>query len=124
MQLKRWLPFLTLFWLIIVIIVANDLGRLRNIIGLVSSIPFGDKLGHIILIGTLTYLLNYALANRLLKVGNYKILLGCLIIAVVMTIEEFSQIWMPTRTFDLLDLSANYLGISIAGWLRIKQKPS
>jgi polysaccharide biosynthesis protein VpsQ len=48
--------------------------------------------------------------------------LGCLIIAVAMTIEEFSQIWIPNRTFDLMDLAANYLGISIAGWIRIRQK--
>jgi polysaccharide biosynthesis protein VpsQ len=124
MRLNRWLPFLLFFLFIVGIIVANDLGRLRNIIGLVNNLPFGDKFGHIILIGTLTYLLNYALADRPLKIGNYKILLGCLIIAVTMTIEEFSQIWVPTRTFDLLDLSANYLGISIAGWLRIRPKSS
>jgi polysaccharide biosynthesis protein VpsQ len=124
MQIKRWLPFLIFFLLIIGIITANDLGRLRTIIGLINSVPFGDKFGHIILIGTLTYLLNYALADRMLKFGNHKILLGCLVIAVIMTIEECSQIWMPTRTFDSIDLSANYLGLSIAGWLRPKQKSS
>jgi polysaccharide biosynthesis protein VpsQ len=124
MQTKRWLTFLLFFLLIIGIITANDLGRLRSIISLVNSVPFGDKFGHIVLIGTLTYLLNYALADRLLKTGNYKMLLGCLIIAVAMTIEECSQIWIPNRTFDLGDLAANYLGISIAGWIRIRQKSS
>jgi polysaccharide biosynthesis protein VpsQ len=119
-QLKRWLPFLIFLLLIIGIIIINDLGQLRNIMGLVNSVPFGDKFGHIILIGTLTYLLNYALTDRLLKFGNRKILLGCLIIAVIMTIEECSQLWILTRTFDLIDLSANYLGISIAGWLRLR----
>jgi polysaccharide biosynthesis protein VpsQ len=124
MQTKRWLTFLLFFLLIIGIITANDLGRLRSIISLVNSVPFGDKFGHIVLIGTLTYLLNYALADRLLKTGNYKMLLGYLIIAVAMTIEECSQIWIPNRTFDLGDLAANYLGISIAGWIRIRQKSS
>jgi polysaccharide biosynthesis protein VpsQ len=123
MQLQRWLPFFIFSLFIIGTIVANDLGRIKSIINLINSLPFGDKFGHIIFIGTLAYLLNYALADRLLKIGNYKILLGCLIIAVTMTIEEFSQIWIPNRTFDLIDLAANYLGISIAGWTRIRQKP-
>jgi polysaccharide biosynthesis protein VpsQ len=122
MQLQRWLPFFIFSLFIIGTIVANDLGRIKSIINLINSLPFGDKFGHIIFIGTLAYLLNYALADRLLKIGNYKILLGCLIIAVTMTIEEFSQIWIPNRTFDLIDLAANYLGISIAGWARIRQK--
>jgi polysaccharide biosynthesis protein VpsQ len=122
MQLKRWLPFLIFFLFIIGIIVANDLGQISGIINRINTIPFGDKIGHAIFIGTLAYLLNYALADRLIKIGDYKILLGCLIIAVVMTMEEFSQIWIPTRTFDLVDLLANYLGISMAGWVRIKQR--
>jgi polysaccharide biosynthesis protein VpsQ len=122
MRLQRWLPFFIFSLFITGIIVANDLGRIKSIINLINSLPFGDKLGHIIFIGTLAYLLNYALADRLIKIGNYKILLGCLIIAVTMTIEEFSQMWIPTRTFDLIDLSANYLGVSIAGWIRIRQK--
>jgi polysaccharide biosynthesis protein VpsQ len=124
MQIKRWLPFLIFFLLIISIIVANDLGRIRSIINLVGIIPFGDKIGHTIFIGTLVYLLNYALVDRLIKISNYKILLGCLIIAVAMTMEEFSQIWIPNRTFDLIDLAANYLGISIAGLVRIRQRSS
>jgi polysaccharide biosynthesis protein VpsQ len=124
MRLQRWLPFFIFFLFIIGIIVANDLGRIKSIINLVNSLPFGDKFGHIIFIGTLAYLLNYALANQLIKIGKYKILLGCLIIAVIMTIEEYSQILIPNRTFDLGDLAANYLGISIAGWIRIRQKSS
>ena len=39
-----------------------------------------------------------------------------LIVAVVMTIEEISQIWIPSRTFDLGDLAANYVGILLAEW--------
>jgi polysaccharide biosynthesis protein VpsQ len=140
MQPTRWFLFFLFSLFLMSIIIANDLGQIKSIVSLVNSLPFGDKFGHVIFIGTLTYLLNYALAdslhqstsaqvaytkgNRLTKIGNYRILLGCLIIAVVMTIEEFSQIWIPNRTFDLGDLAANYLGISIAGWIRIRQKSS
>ncbi len=119
MFLKRWLPFSVFSLFIVGIIFANDLGRIRTIINWINSVPFGDKVGHTIFIGTLAYLLNYALADRLVRIGHYKILLGCIIIAVAMTAEEFSQIWIPSRTFDFLDLAANYFGITIAGWLRL-----
>jgi polysaccharide biosynthesis protein VpsQ len=121
MPLKRWLPFSVFFLFIVGIIVANDLGQIQSIINWVNSVPFGDKVGHTIFIGTLAYLLNYALADRTIKISQYKILLGCMIIAVAITAEEFSQIWIPSRTFDFLDLAANYFGITIAGWLRLRK---
>jgi polysaccharide biosynthesis protein VpsQ len=121
MPLKRWLPFSVFFLFIVGIIVANDLGQIQSIINWVNSVPFGDKVGHTIFIGTLAYLLNYALADRTIKISQYKILLGCMIIAVAITAEEFSQIWIPSRTFDFLDLTANYFGITIAGWLRLRK---
>ena len=119
MRLKRWLPFLVFFLFVAGIIIGNNLGRLRTLVNWWGSFPFGDKIGHLILIGTLAFLLNYALEGRTIKIGRFKVLLGCSIVAVVMTLEEISQIWIPWRTFDLVDLSANYLGISIAGlkWL-------
>ncbi len=120
MRFKRWVPFSLFFGFVAGIIIANDLGRLSGIIGWVSSLPFGDKWVHFILIGTLAFLLNYALDGRMLKIGRLKILLGCSIIAVAITLEEFSQIWIPLRTFDLVDLAANYCGIGMSGlvWLR------
>jgi polysaccharide biosynthesis protein VpsQ len=121
MPLKRWLPFSVFFLFIVGIIVANDLGQIQGMINSINSVPFGDKLGHTIFIGTLAYLLNYALVDRLVSIDQYKILLGCIIIAVAMTAEEFSQIWIPSRTFDFLDLAANYFGIAIAGWLRLRK---
>jgi polysaccharide biosynthesis protein VpsQ len=119
MRLKRWLPFSCFFLFVAGIIIGNDLGRLRTIVNWVGSFPFGDKIGHLVFIGTLAFLLNYALEGRTIKIGRFKILLGCSIVAVVMTLEEISQIWIPWRTFDLVDLSANYLGIGLAGlkWL-------
>lgn len=111
----KWLPFCLLFLAIVGITVGIDLGRLQSLTGWISSVPFGDKWGHLLIIGFLTFLLNYALAGRKLKIGRFRVLLGCTIVAVAMTVEECSQIWFPSRTFDLIDLSANYLGIALAG---------
>jgi polysaccharide biosynthesis protein VpsQ len=120
MRLK-WIPFSLFFLFVVGIIVADDLGRLQTIIHWVGSFPLGDKWGHFIMIGTLTFLLNHALDGRMLKIGGRKVLLGCAVVTVGMTLEEFSQIWIPSRTFDLVDLSANYLGICLAGWIWLRR---
>ncbi len=114
MRLK-WLPFSLFFLFVTGIIIGNDLGQLRTIVNWVGSLPFGDKIGHMVFMGTLAFLLDYALDGRMVKIGGLKVLLGCSIVAIGITIEEISQIWIPWRTFDLVDLSANYLGIGLAG---------
>jgi hypothetical protein len=107
---KRWLPFAVFLCLCAGIVVAADRGTLTAALGWINSIPFFDKAGHILLIGTLAFLLNYALAGR--KLGPLQ--LGGLIIAAVMTIEEYSQAWIPTRSCSWADLAANYTGVLCA----------
>jgi polysaccharide biosynthesis protein VpsQ len=114
MRLK-WLPFSLLLLAIAGVTIGIDVGRLKSFTSWINSVPFGDKFGHLFIIGLLAFLLNYALAGRMVKIGRLKILLGCTIVAVAITVEECSQIWFPARTFDLIDLSANYLGIALAG---------
>jgi polysaccharide biosynthesis protein VpsQ len=116
----RWLPFSLLFLAISGVTVGIDVGRLKSVTGWINSLPFGDKFGHLFIIGLLTFLLNYALAGRMVKIGRLKLLLGCTTVAVIMTVEECSQFWIAARTFDLIDLSANYLGITLAGILWLK----
>ena len=108
--LKRWLPFALFLALCIGIIAGADRGGLRAFLNLVASVPFLDKVGHVALIGSLAYLFNRALGGR--RLGPFQ--LGGLIVAACMTAEEFSQLWFPTRTFDLLDLTANYTGVACA----------
>ena len=75
----------------------------------------GDKLAHIVLIGTLAYLFNLMLRAKTFKVNGVQILVGSCIVFGLMTVEEFSQMYIPARNFDWVDLAANYLGIGIAG---------
>jgi hypothetical protein len=43
-------------------------------------------------------------------------------ITLLITLEEFGQLAIPSRTFDLTDLGWNYVGIAVFGlpaiWLR------
>lgn len=81
---------------------------------LMSGVPMGDKIGHLCLVGTLAFLLNLSLKARTIKLGNFKLLLGSVLVFIFITIEEFTQIAIANRTFDLLDLMCNYIGIALA----------
>jgi VanZ family protein len=74
------------------------------------SVPFFDKIGHILLIGTLAFLLNRALAARTVA----GVQLGGLLVAAAMTLEECSQVWFPARSFDYADMAANLAGVACA----------
>ncbi|MEK7723980.1 MAG: VanZ family protein [Acidobacteriota bacterium] len=87
------------------------------ILGFVGSIPFGDKLGHFFLMGILSFLVNLILDARDFGFGKIRYLLGSLIVAVIVTIEEFSQLFIRGRSFDWTDLVADFLGILVFGEL-------
>jgi VanZ family protein len=78
--------------------------------------PWGDKITHILIIGMLAFLFNYALAGRRIRLGFWSMPLAILVTYLFMTCEEISQIWIPGRNFEWVDLTANYIGITVA-WL-------
>ena len=59
-------------------------------------------------------LLNHALACRVFPIGRSRLQLGDLIVGMLITLEEFSQLWVSSRTFDAGDLIANWLGVLVA----------
>ncbi len=113
-DLKRWIPFAGWLGFVGVVIACADTGRMRGFLGWVNSLPLGDKAGHFVLIGTMAHLLNYALRFKVLPVGRFGPQLGGLLVLSVITLEEFSQIWIPGRTFDVGDLVANAVGVALA----------
>ncbi len=102
---------------IVFIIWAANTGQNFFFFRICDAIPWGDKLAHFCLIGVMTYLLNLSLKNRRVDWGPRKWLLGSLIVFVLISLEEFSQAFLPNRTMDIADLTANYLGIYAFGWL-------
>ncbi|HEX8772375.1 MAG TPA: VanZ family protein [Pyrinomonadaceae bacterium] len=112
----KWLTGLY-FLLLSVIVFLADQKRFQPLFRRVRELPYGDKLGHLILMGTLSFLLNMALSCRWVRVWKVEILKGSLIVAVIVTLEEFSQIFVKYRTFDLGDLFFDYVGIFFFGML-------
>ena len=79
-----------------------------------NYIPGHDKTGHVALLFLLTSAISWALLLRGIRMQRLKIYYGVCAVFLFITAEEFIQIFSPHRTFDLLDLSCNYLGILVA----------
>lgn len=104
------------FVLAVIIFIASQKGT-RYLLNFVGNIPYGDKLGHFFLMGGFSFLLNLVLNARTFKLWKLNYLLGSLIVLIVVTIEEISQIFVAGRTFDWSDLVFDYLGIFVFGEL-------
>jgi VanZ family protein len=106
-------------WLVFVsfIVFCADRRLFRSMFGFITSHPGLDKVGHFVLIGGTAFLLNLALGLREWRCLGRGWLLGSTVVAVVCTLEEISQLWFPSRTFDLFDLAADAAGILFFGWL-------
>lgn len=80
----------------------------------VKSIPNGDKIGHAGLFGFLTFIVIVATKFRGFKLGKLHIYYGAVVIALFVVGEEVTQAFIPSRTFDLVDIAADFVGIGIA----------
>lgn len=83
----------------------------------VRALPLGDKLGHFLLMGTLSLLVNLCLSCRAVRVAGARLLLGSVVVLASVAAEEFSQLFLRRRSFDLLDLAFDALGVFLFGRL-------
>ena len=116
----RRLPWVfTIAWQIFIsgVVFVADRRLLTPLFSFIRSHPGSDKLGHFILIGGMAFLLNLSLGVREVRWLGLGWLVGSVLVGTVFTLEEVSQIWIPSRTFDLLDLAGDYTGIPFFGWL-------
>ena len=108
--------FAFFFFILWIIYLANT-GQHSIFFELVRLIPYGDKVGHLGLFGMLTLLANLATKFKVFKLGKIKIFWGSAIVFVFVTFEELSQHFLPTRTLDIFDYTADMLGILLFTWL-------
>src|SRR4249919_489732 len=98
------------------VIAAADTGRLGPL-QVVYSFQYGDKAGHFVMLGTLALLVDLALLQLLPGSKPQALVLAASsVIAALISLEELSQLWVPTRNPDWFDLLASYAGI-VAGTL-------
>ena len=111
--------------IIVIIVVLTDMRKLGPIGGL-YDFPYGDKVGHFLLFGLFSLVVNLSMYESKLTAAaspdiapEYKrtTILTSLIIAIFAGMEELSQIWFPSRTASIYDLLASCQGISLFTWL-------
>jgi len=117
----KWLAITFGLFIVAIIILAN-LGML-GILGFLNKFPFGDKAGHFILYGFLTYLIDLSLLRSLRSLNPKLLVLRiALILALLIGLEECSQQFLPKRTPDWLDLAFSYLGVIFFSWMALLKK--
>ena len=100
------------FAALLVVIYAADTGRLGPL-GVVYSFQYGDKVGHFVLLGSLALLVDLALLQLLPRIDAKTLAVASsAAIGGFISLEELSQVWMPTRSPDVFDLLASYAGIA------------
>lgn len=107
------MKWLTASWILFIlwIVTCASLGWDNFFVSLARQIPYGDKIGHALLFGILTLLVNWSLQNRRISIGNWSLLLGSLVVFIVVITEEFTQLYFDTRTFDGWDILSDSIGI-------------
>jgi VanZ family protein len=116
----KWLAILFTLFILLVIVLA-DAGILAHYVGFIYEFPLGDKAGHFILYGILTLLLDLALFRARPNEDRMRLVLQCgLVLALLIGLEEFSQQYFSSRSFDLVDLTFSYLGVVFFSWVALK----
>lgn len=96
------------FWLIY----QKNLGEHNAIITYISAWPNGDKLGHFLLFGSVSFFAIFATGfRRFNSHQRLPIYISSCVLACVVVLEECSQKLFESRTFEFADMFANVLGI-------------
>ncbi|MBI5295426.1 MAG: VanZ family protein [Chloroflexi bacterium] len=119
--MMKWLAIGFSIFIVTVIVLA-DTGLLPGMISGLYDFPNGDKLGHFILYGILSLLLNLAFLSRPSVNPARTLWTVSLILSILIGLEEWSQSLFDSRTMDIVDLLASYAGVAVfallAWWMR------
>lgn len=115
MKLKHLAIVYALFLALLVFLA--DQRQYQFVFRVVRRTPYADKAGHFLLMGIFSLLVNLALSCRKTRIGKLSLLTGSLVVGIVVTLEEFSQIFVRYRSFDPVDLAFDYAGIILFGLL-------
>jgi hypothetical protein len=116
MKLRRAHLVLAAFGLFLLsLILLADSGRGQELFLLAGRIPAGDKVGHLVLFGFLSFLVNLIAGAVTTRLFGRTVLKWSAMLLAGATLEECSQLFFRSRSFDLLDLVAGAVGIWLFG---------
>ena len=115
------------FLVLATIVFLVDWKQTQPLFRFIYNVPFGDKIGHFCLMGVFSLLVNLALNAKTFKIWRFDLQVGSALVLMIVTIEEFSQLFVRGRTFDAGDLLADLIGIIVFGELArrlVKRQPN
>ncbi|MGB7444821.1 MAG: hypothetical protein WA919_27450 [Coleofasciculaceae cyanobacterium] len=118
---KFWaIVFVAYFLMLLTISLLAYLGVLPTQI---AAIPYYDKALHFILVGSSSYIGQKALGGWGLKINTLPFIIPLMPISITVfaAVDESLQILSPIRSFSLLDMSANLMGIWFFYWLAVRK---
>ncbi|MEM6402905.1 MAG: VanZ family protein [Cyanobacteria bacterium P01_D01_bin.116] len=105
-------PWVIAFWFYIGIILSISISAYLKIIpNEIEKIPHYDTILHFILMGFSAFLGHLAFNKRKINIFNIPVPFVPIIISIFVLIEECLQMFSPNRSFDLVDLAADFCGI-------------
>ena len=119
---RNWL---VAFWFYIGIILSITISAYLKIIPTeIKQFPYYDTILHFLLMGFSAFLGHLAFNKRKINILNFSLPLVPIVISFFVFIEECLQRFSPNRSFDLVDLAADFCGIVLFTLLaeRVKMK--
>lgn len=102
--------FLVVLWLIYLANI-DDNNRLFDFI---AATRYADKVGHFGIFFVLTLAAIIGSKFKSFAIMKLRIYYGMVAVTVFVVAEEVSQVFIPSRNFELLDLAADGVGIALA----------
>lgn len=106
------------------IVVIADRGNGTPWWSFIHNIPYGDKVGHLGLMTTMSFLCNLAFPSRRPEWVKRAFTVTTLVLLVLLSLEELSQGFIATRTLDFFDWLADLAGLCIGQFfaLRVREE--
>jgi VanZ family protein len=113
---RAWILALTFLFIAFfcLIVALADAGQSSRWWPFLARVPMGDKIGHFGLVGLLSLLCNLAFPARRLRWGRRvgPVTLTTAILFFLVSAEELSQAFIPSRQLNLLDWFADLAGLA------------
>ena len=115
------------FLFLLFVIAAANAGQMPSLFRAMYDFPNGDRVGHFMLYGILSFLLTLAFP-RTVQVFRFSLPIAIIALLLFSVLEECSQSLFPSRTPDAIDLVCSCAGILLAygaasGWIKARHLP-
>lgn len=113
---RKLLAGVFLLAMLVIFALANA-GAMPDFLRALYDFPTGDRIGHFVLYGVLAYLLTAAFPARRIRAAAWSVPLGVVLALTLAALEELTQLFIPARSADWLDLLAGWLGVWASTWI-------